>query len=167
MDMTNSNAMPLFTSRLNGAKKTPEQLVGLGFRYWMAGYQKNDIGFWKTSWDFYTKQLGALGAKSVVTELAYWVQTVNSSTARDIEIAPDCSQFCRDECMAISLIAACQQKHACPALQACAQALIGDCELDCVIEASEGFAYELANHDLVLSGVANANDVSVQTAFAS
>ena len=135
------------------SQKTPEQLVGLGFRYWMSGYQQNDFQFWTSSWDFYTKELGAPAARSVVTDLASWVQEIHSSAGRPIKIAAKkAPHFCRDECMAVSLIAACQN-NVCPALKACAQALIGDQDIESVIAASEGFAFKLADYDIRLGGL--------------
>ena len=135
------------------SSKTPEQLVGLGFRYWMAGYQQNNFDYWTSSWDFFTKELGASTARSVVTELACWVQEIHRIADRKILISEKkAPEFCRDECMAISLIAACQN-DICPALRACAQALIGDCEIETVVTASQGFAFKLSDHDIYLKGI--------------
>lgn len=134
-----------------------EALVGLGFRYWMTGYQHGKFDYWKDGWRLYTDELGVLAARSVVTELATWVQEVVTAAQRPIEVGP-CTKlrgdmrFCRDECMAVSLIAACQT-GVCPALQACAHALIGDQDAERVICASTCFANRLADHDVYLSGI--------------
>ncbi|MGI9385064.1 MAG: hypothetical protein ACR2PO_18075 [Methyloligellaceae bacterium] len=125
--------------------KGPEHLVGIGFRCWMAGYMTSDINCWEVGWSHYARTLGAQQAKAAVTELACWVRAVRSRAARDIEVYPaDCAGFCRDECMAISMIAAAQQ-NACPAMRACAFALIGDSLVDEVVNTAEGFAHVLGD----------------------
>ena len=125
--------------------KGPEHLVGVGFRCWMAGYMTSAINCWEVGWNHYARVLGPQRAKAAVTELACWVRTVRSRAARDIEIYPaDCAGFCPDECMAISLIAAAQQ-NACPAMRACAYALIGDSLVDEVVDTAEGFAHVLGD----------------------
>ncbi len=71
-----------------------EQLVGFGFRCWLAGYQNGDISCWGTGWDHYSKTLGVAKAKPIVNELAFWVQTVCSCSKRKIDCAPiDCQCF--------------------------------------------------------------------------
>ena len=106
-------------------KTGAEWLVGVGFRCWLAGYDTGDIACWETGWNAYARVLGAERAKRAVTELACWVRAVRTSASRKIEYYPfGCAGFCRDECMAISLIAA-SQHHRCPAMRACALALTG------------------------------------------
>lgn len=129
---------------------TAEQLVGFGFRCWLAGYQNNDISCWGAGWNKFSSQLGPATAKSVITDLSLWVQTVKSYAKRQIDCAPiDCKAFCQDECVAISLIAASQHK-ACPALQACAFALIGTDEVQEVVDTSDSFAHTLKQADIML-----------------
>ncbi len=134
--------------------QTADALVGLGFRYWMAGYQNHKFDYWTHGWKFFTDELGAANARPVVTALAAFVQEVHCHAKRPIEVAlpGEVSPFCRDECKAIALVAACQTE-VCPALQACAQALIGDQDPERVICASSCFANKLADFDLLLSGV--------------
>jgi hypothetical protein len=86
-----------------------------------------------------------------MTELACWVRAVQDSAERRIEVFPaQCSRFCRDECLAISMVAAAQHS-ACPAFRACAVALLGSNEIDEAIEGAEGFARCLRQADQVLS----------------
>ena len=86
-----------------------------------------------------------------MTELACWVRAVQDSAERRIEVYPaQCRQFCRDECLAISMVAACQHS-ACPAFRACAVALLGCEEIDEAIEGAEGFARRLKEADQHLS----------------
>ena len=131
--------------------QSPERLVGVGFRSWLAGYQTGDIACWEVAWTCYDKWLGSKAAKTAVSELACWVRAVNEASQRDITIFPSgCAMFCADECLAISLIAAGQQ-GACPAMQACALALIGCAATDEVVKSSRCFAAVLADLDQKLS----------------
>ena len=134
-----------------------EQLVGFGFRCWLAGYQNGDITCWGAGWNRFAKQLGNAKAKPVVDDLAYWVQTICKCANRKMDCAPlDCVGFYQDECTAISLIAA-SQHNTCPALQACASTLLGADDIDEVLESSESFAYTLEQADVRLAGVLETN----------
>lgn len=144
--------------RVHAHKLSPaEQLVGFGFRCWLTGYQTNDISCWGKGWDKYSTELGAAKAKPVVTELAYWVQTVKRCSQRTIDCAPiDCKAFCQDECTAISLIAA-SQHQSCPALQACACALLGTDDVEDILNAADSFAHALHYADVKLEGTVVTN----------
>lgn len=133
------------------ARTGAERLVGVGFRCWLAGYDTGDIACWEAGWNTYAKALGAERAKRAVTELACWVRAVRASASRQIEYCPvGCAGFCRDECMAISLIAA-SQHHRCPAMRACALALTGSSLVEPVIDAANAFADVLQEADQLLS----------------
>ncbi len=129
----------------------PERLVGLGFRYWMHGRKTGNIACWERAWELYSGAFGLLGGRVAVTQLSTWVGAFGASSCRKIEIAdgtrPD---FCRDECIAISLIAACQHRT-CPALRACAFALLETSQIDGVINEAQDFADTLASLEQVLS----------------
>jgi hypothetical protein len=128
----------------------PERLVGLGFRYWLMGFRTGDISCWERAWRAYSNTLGAAAAKSAVTDLSCWVRAINRHARRDLETsAVDCQRFCRDECIAIEMIAACQH-HACPAMRACAFALLGCSLIDEVVEGAETFAATMRGADQVL-----------------
>ena len=128
----------------------PERLVGLGFRYWLKGFRSGDISCWERAWRAYSNTLGATAAKSAVTDLSCWVRAINRHARRDLETAAvDCERFCRDECIAIEMIAACQH-HACPAMRACAFALLGCSLIDEVVEGAETFAATMRGADQVL-----------------
>jgi hypothetical protein len=129
----------------------PERLVGVGFRCWLTGYQTSDIGCWEVAWDEFSRAVGPRAAKPLMTELACWVRAVQDSAERKIEVYPAQSrQFCRDECLAISMVAACQHS-ACPAFRACAVALLGCDEIDEAMEGAEEFALRLKEADQLLS----------------
>lgn len=129
----------------------PERLVGLGFRYWMLGRTTGDVVCWEKAWNLYSAQFGVAGAKVAVGRLSSWVSALSRTTHREIEVFPlSCRSFCRDECIAVSMIAACQH-HTCPAMRACAFAL-ADCSLiDGVVQEAQGFADAMMSLDQVLS----------------
>jgi hypothetical protein len=129
----------------------PERLVGVGFRCWLAGFQTSDIGCWEVAWEEMSRAVGVRAAKPLMNELACWVRAVQDAAERKIEIYPtQCPQFCRDECLAISMVAACQHS-ACPAFRACAVALLGSNEIDEAIDCADGFARRLKEADQHLS----------------
>lgn len=126
---------------------TPERLVGLGFRCWMSGYQTGDIGCWEEAWNVYAATLGAKSARVAMSELSCWVRKIRHVAGRDIGTFPTgCRSFCRDECVAISMVAASQHK-VCPALRACAFALLGSQMIDDVMAETDSFALTLAALD--------------------
>jgi len=128
----------------------PERLVGLGFRYWLLGFRSGDISCWEKAWRAYSNTLGAAAAKGAVTDLSCWVRTINRHARRDLETsAVDCKRFCRDECIAIEMISACQHA-ACPAMRACAFALLGCSLIDEVVHGAENFAATMRGADQVL-----------------
>ena len=129
----------------------PARLVGLGFRHWQHGYRTGDISCWEKVWCAYSSAMGAQAAKGAVSHLSGWVRAINNNAHRVLETAPaDCAGFCRDECVAISMIAACQH-HACPAMRACAFALLGCSMIDEVVHVAENFAETMREADQVLS----------------
>lgn len=127
-----------------------ERLVGLGFRYWLSGLRTGDISCWEKAWCAYSGALGAGKAKRVVTDLSCWVRAISRHAQRDLETSlVDCDRFCRDECVAIAMIAACQH-NACPAMRACAFALLGCSQIDEVVQGAEGFAATMRRADQIL-----------------
>ena len=129
----------------------PERLVGLGFRYWLHGHQHGDIAAWERAWRLYSGFFGAASARLVVTGLANWVGSLERAACREIEIFPvDCRSFCRDECVAVAMIAACQH-HTCPAMRACAFALAESSLIDGLVGSAQTFADTLLSLDQILS----------------
>ena len=145
---------------------TPERLVGIGFRGWVAGYDYQDISCWEQVWNAYAATLGPGPAKAVITDLASWVRAVRHTTCRRIETYPlGCAGFCRDECIAISVIAASQHNH-CPALRACAFALVGTSDIDAMLGEAADFAGKLhaAGQCLSQSMICNVADIAADQA---
>jgi len=130
---------------------TAARLVGFGFRGWLSGLRSAELGELDRVWTHYRELLGDAQARTTVGALANWVASVQRSSSRSIAVcAPDCEQFCRDECMAISMIAA-AQNDTCPAMRACAFALIGGSNVDGVVSGAEAFAGALRESGQVLT----------------
>jgi len=128
----------------------PERLVGLGFRYWLNGYRTGDIGCWEKAWRAYSGSLGPALAKEAVSDLARWVRAIDRHAQRRPEtLATDCDCFCRDECVAIAMIAACQH-NACPAMRACAFSLLGCSLIEDVVSGATSFAATMRGAKQVL-----------------
>lgn len=128
----------------------PERLVGLGFRYWLTGFRTGDISCWEKAWSAYSSALGPTFAKDAITDLSCWVRAISRHARRDLETANvDCDRFCRDECVAIAMIAACQH-NACPAMRACAFSLLGCSMIDEVVHGAETFATTMREAEQVL-----------------
>lgn len=129
----------------------PERLVGLGFRYWMAGYKTGDLACWEDCWQVYEASLGIEGAREAVGDLSCWVRSMTSVARRDIEVFPGrCRGFCRDECAAVSLIAA-MQHGACPAFKICTALLLATEDCDAVLYTASAFAGTLRDAGQILS----------------
>ncbi len=132
--------------QLSGA----ERLTGLGFRCWLSGYQTGEIRQWEQAWSAYAIELGPQSARSAIRDLSCWVRAVRGHARRDICLQPAaCEWFGYDECLAVSMIAAAQ--HQCPAMKACAFALLGAQPYDDVLESAGRFAACLRENRLVLS----------------
>jgi hypothetical protein len=117
----------------------------------MLGRTTGEITCWARAWTLYCGMFGTAGAKRTVDALASWVRAVSASSRRDIQVNPEgCGSFCRDECVAISMLAACQHRT-CPALRACAFALIESAMIDTVVDRAQDFADVMAGLDQVLS----------------
>lgn len=139
--------------------RTPERLVGVGFRGWLSGFESGDISMWEDTWNAYEESLGTDAAKASLLQLSQFVRAVMVSSARTIETYPArCRGFCRDECLAISVIAACQHDSR-QALCACAAALLGSNDIGDTINAAQGYAGALlgAGQKLSASSICSAN----------
>jgi hypothetical protein len=145
-------SLPRASNRRSASREADaERLVGLGFRYWVAGYQAGDIDFWEEAWRIYANALGPRSAKTAVSELSAWVRAVSASARREIEVVSGAEgSFSRDECLAVSMIAACQH-NTCPAMKACAFALIESSLIDEVVHHAGSFAITMRGLDQVLS----------------
>jgi hypothetical protein len=106
--------------------RKPERLVVTGLRCCMAGYAYGDVDCWETAWRAYCGEVGTADARRLMGELQFWVRTLRAESARSIDLFPHgCGNVCRDECMALSLIAALQD-HDEPTAYLAAHHLAGD-----------------------------------------
>jgi len=136
-----------YVPHLSGA----DRLVALGFRHWVAGYQTSDIACWEQAWRLFEGELGPQAARRIVGDLSCWVRAITSASRREIEVFPGpCRGFCRDECVAVSLVAS-MQHGVCPAMQACTKALLETCDCDDVMGQSCALAATLKANGLELS----------------
>lgn len=120
--------------------RLPERLVVEGFRRWMAGYDTGDIQCWELAWNLYAKALGPKQARGAMGELSGWVRCIRSCSARPMCLFPyGCGKLCRDECMAVSMLAGAQHRDE-AALQAAAFQLVGTHRADDAIESARSFA---------------------------
>lgn len=125
--------------------RLPERLVVEGFRRWMAGYDTGDIQCWEMAWNLYAKALGPKEARLAITELSCWVRAIRGGTTRRMCVFPyGCKKLCRDECMAVSMLAGVQHGDEC-ALKAAAFQLVGEAGIDETIEAARTFGSMLGS----------------------
>lgn len=149
--MTTHTIIPRQSGLGTPVPRRPERLVGIGFRCWIEGYSSGNIASWETAWNLYANELGACRARVAVGELGLWVGKIKDVSGRKITTLPHyCTGFCRDECVAISMVAASQHK-VCPAMRACAFALIGCSDMEGLLSATDRFAVMLDALDQRLS----------------
>lgn len=130
--------------------RAPERLVGIGFRCWLAGLSTGDIKCWEDAWNTFSGMLGPERAKTLLLDLSKFVRAVKATAQRDIEISPaGCRTFCRDECLAISIIAACQHNER-RALAASASALIGSDDIGDTLSGAQALAAALRDANQML-----------------
>lgn len=89
--------------------RLPERLVIDGYRYWMAGYETGSITPWELAWSLFAKELGPTDGRVALSALTCWVRTFRTWSHEPRRFFPfQCQRLCRDECLAVSLIAALQ-----------------------------------------------------------
>ena len=104
-----------------------EKLVGTSFRYWLTGFHTGDLSYWQRAFDLSAGAFGTEGARVVCADFSSWVSLLSDRSRRPLRVLePGAPHYGRDECVAMAVIAS-YQHQACPALQACALALLG-CE---------------------------------------
>jgi hypothetical protein len=142
------NGLPMSAQSCQGCPlklldRKPERLVVTGLRCCVAGYTFGDIDCWETAWRSYCMELGTEDARRLMGELQYWVRSLRAECVRPLDVFPHgCSHVCRDECMALSLIAALQDNDLSTALLA-ARHLSGNIEGEAPLSlavAGQGYA---------------------------
>ncbi|MEQ1698336.1 MAG: hypothetical protein ABL901_21110 [Hyphomicrobiaceae bacterium] len=129
----------------------PERLVGLGFRCAMTCLRPGSNCTALQSCALLNASIKAhrLPAK-LNAEFTAWALAVDATAERPIELsALEHPSFSSDESLAIALVAACQHAH-CPALTACASALLGSHDLGRALAATQILAHTLFTANAVL-----------------
>lgn len=153
--MTDQNGLPQVRCLLAGGdvtlERTPERLVALGFRHWMTGFQTGDSAHWQKAATMYERELGVCAARLAISQLSAWVSAVKACARRTISVNPGCHGcFCRDECLAVAMVAACQH-DTCPALRACTFALVESDLLADVTVQTESYSTVMRSLGLILA----------------
>jgi hypothetical protein len=105
---------------------------------------------WSYAWQEIAGVTGPSQADRLVSVLGPFVESVDASAVRRIEVLPKaCPGLCRDECLAVSIVAA-TQLGACPALKACVFALIESANVEPCIRSARTFSDALRDTGHVL-----------------
>lgn len=104
------HAVPQETIAAIHADAPAENLFFAQYRYWMAGYSTRDIFCWDCAWDALLRFVGREAATALYSEFHLFTRTLHEESCRKIEWRPDiCRCLCRDEFLALRLVAASQQ----------------------------------------------------------
>ncbi len=134
------------------------QMVGRSFRCGMLARREASGLSWSYAWQEIAGVAGASQADDLVMALEKFVESVDRAAARHIEVLPKgCPGLCRDECLAVSVIAA-SQLGACPALKSCVYALIDCGNVETCIQTATSFSAALrhAGQTLPRDAICNA-----------
>ncbi|MEO1719852.1 MAG: hypothetical protein AAFR23_06410 [Pseudomonadota bacterium] len=124
-------------------------LLTYGYRGWMGGLRSADMSAWENVFRTYSQELGLCHAKRTVEALSEWVSSIEHARSRRVEVCPlEARALCRDECVAMSIVAA-AQSDACPAMRACAFALVGADNIDPVVSNAEALATEFRDAERI------------------
>lgn len=119
-------------------------MVGRSFRCGMLARREKSALSWSYAWQEIAGVTGPGKADELVVALGAFVESVDAAAARRIEVLPKgCPGLCRDECLAVSIIAA-SQLGACPALRACVFALIDSANVEPCIRSAGAFGAALS-----------------------
>jgi hypothetical protein len=156
MKTANSPKLSHLSMRLIGGERPcissrADIFVGTGFRYWLTGFRTGNLVHWERAFSLAQDAVGINAARDVCRDFSQRVRILNERSRRDLKVLDAGTPgFCRDECVAMAVVAAHQHK-ACPALQACAMTLL-ECEpRSDLAELSGSLAEQLSKADHVLS----------------
>jgi hypothetical protein len=125
-------------------ERPPERLVLEGYRRWLAGFESGSVLPWEMTQTLYEELLGAAEGRRVVAELSHFVRTLRRCAACPLNSFPfNAHHVCRDECLALGLIAALQHSDR-DAAATCLSAMACPALLASVAEAAASFADALA-----------------------
>ncbi|MEL6296978.1 MAG: hypothetical protein AAFQ45_00270 [Pseudomonadota bacterium] len=138
------------TRGVSGRQLGSAHLAAYGLRGWLGGLRNTDMAQWQAVFETYSGAFGLCHARRTIEALSDWSRAIERSAERDIEICPlSCPTLCQDECVALSIVAA-AQADTCPAMQACAFALIGSADIEPVVAGAEAFGAELKSADCIV-----------------
>jgi len=119
-------------------ERTPEKLVLEGYRHWLAGFETGSVAPWELTLTLYSELLGPAAGRRAMSELSHFVRTLRQCAPCPLRSFPfGAHHVCRDECLALGLIAAlqhgqeqtallCLDAMACRPLQQAVGAAAGD-----------------------------------------
>lgn len=124
--------------------RVPEKLVLEGYRRWLAGYDTGSVTPWEMGWALYTQLLGGAEGRRALSDLSHFVRTLRNCAACPLLSFPfGAHHVCRDECLALGLIAALQHDDD-AAASACLDAMSCPARRADMREAATSFADTLA-----------------------
>ncbi len=127
------------------------QGVGLAFRSTVNALRYGRIEAWSLAWQELANISDPIEADILLERMADFVKNVESSAARPVTVFPQgCPGLCRDECLAVSMVAAAQE-GACPALRACAFALLSCSQIDRTVASLTSMAETLAQTGAIIA----------------
>jgi hypothetical protein len=92
-------------------ERPPEKLVLEGYRNWTAGFETGSVAPWEIAWRLYADTLGDVGGRRALAELSYFIRTLGRCSHCPLRAFPfGARHVCRDECLTLGLIAACQHR---------------------------------------------------------
>lgn len=142
------------------------EMVGRSFRSGVLARRGGSAAGWSYAWQELATVAGHGAADGLVAALGLFVETVDAAAARRIEVLPrGCPGLCRDECLAVSIVAA-SQLGACPALKACVFALLDSGNVDPCIRSAGLFGHALREAGQVLPPDAVCNALALMPARA-
>jgi hypothetical protein len=145
----------------------PETAVGRSFRCGMHAVRSGERAHWARAWQELASTGRGVAVDGLQVRLAVFVETIEATAVRRIDILPaGCPGLCRDECLAVSIIAA-SQLGACPALRACAFALLETPHMDGPLRAATEFAKELRDAGYHLSPQSVCNSAALMAISSS
>jgi hypothetical protein len=124
--------------------RAPERLVVEGLRRWMMGGEAGSIANWSRAAEFFVDELGAVDGRRLFLAFVRWLDTLDAFMDRPAMTSPiECPRLCRDECMALAMIAAAQYAD-CDGVMTASSRLVSPEGLAPAVEASSCFAAALA-----------------------
>jgi hypothetical protein len=134
----------------------PERLAINGYRLAMAGYEHGDPTCWDEFWNELVAEGGLTCACDVSGALQFYVRSLRAYSPRSLAFFPRaCRRACTDECLVLSLLAACQNNDS-AVRDYCLRALLpseADDARRAVTESACLVASRLGTHELRLMPV--------------